>query len=117
MQDIETFLAELKVILGKYFSDCHVKYLLKTSRSLQANLSINKDTFIAVRYNSRNGRKDFALIHQGQRVLGYDNLKTWHIHPFNAPDTHLPCNEPLMEQIFKEMRAICDKLTKKSPNM
>ena len=112
MQDIETFLIELRVVLNKSFPESHVKYILKTPRSLKANIPVNIDTFISIRYNSRNGRKDFALIHRGQRVFGYDNLKIWHIHPFNAPNTHLPCKEPPMEQIFIEMKDICKRLAK-----
>lgn len=63
--------------------------------------------------NSRNGRKDVALIYQDQRAFGHDNPKTWHVHPFNASNTHLPWEEPSMEQIFIEMNGICDRLTEK----
>ena len=51
------------------------------------------------------------MIYQDQRAFGHDNLKTWHVHPFNASNTHLPCEEPSMEQIFIEMNGIRDRLT------
>ena len=112
MQGIETFLVELKVVLNKSFPDSHIKYLLNTPRSLKANVILNADTFISIRYNSRNGRKDYALIYKEQRVFGYDNLKTWHVHPFGASNTHLPCDEPVLKQIFIEIKDICERLAK-----
>lgn len=113
LQNIESFVDDLETLLNKYFPNCHLKYLIKTPRALKANIQINRDMFIAIRYNSINGRKDFALINKGQRAFGYDNLKIWHVHPFNTPEIHQPCDsEPTMGQIFIEIRNIYENLIK-----
>lgn len=109
---MEAFLPELNAVMNKHFPGTDITYLLKTSQSLKISILLKVDLFISVRYNSRNGRKDFALICGGQRVFGYDNLKTWHVHPFGSPDAHLPCDEPLLEQIFVEIKDICARIGK-----
>lgn len=113
MQKIESFVDELERLRDKYFPGRNLKYLIRTPRSLKADIQISNDTFISIRYNSINGRKDFALIHKRQRTFGYDNLKTWHVHPFNSPGIHQSCNaEPAMNQIFIEIRDIYETLIK-----
>lgn len=104
MQDIETFLEELQLAIDKYFPDSSIQYILRTSKSLKANIVLKKGIFIAVRYNLRNGRKDFALIGNDKRIMGYDNLKSWHHHPFDNPESHIECEEPPIENIFIEIK-------------
>jgi hypothetical protein len=70
------------------------------------NVILKKGVFIAVRYNARNGRKDFALIEDDKRVFGYDNLKNWHHHPFHCPESHIKCEEPSIKKAFMEIQAI-----------
>jgi hypothetical protein len=60
-----------------------------------------EELFIAVRYNARNERMDFALIRDGKRVFGYDNLKEWHCHPSADPSQHIPCAKPSVDQFLK----------------
>jgi hypothetical protein len=43
------------------------------------------------------------LILEGERVFGYDKVKTWHCHPFEDPSQHVPCAEPTIEQVFAEV--------------
>jgi len=110
LQDVNTFLLDLKEALTKTFPQAKLDFLLRTSKSLKLNILIEKTVFISVRYNSRNGRKDFALVSEGKRVFGYDNLKEWHFHPKEDPDNHIPCDEPSTDQILLEMRNLCEEL-------
>jgi hypothetical protein len=57
-----------------------------------------------------NDRTDFALIKNGKRIFGCDNLGGWHIHPLRNPDEHESCKEPEIEDIFKKVKNIIDEL-------
>jgi hypothetical protein len=35
----------------------------------------------------------FALIQANQRILGADNTGSWHWHPRDSPDNHIPINQ------------------------
>ncbi|MFZ3091085.1 MAG: hypothetical protein WA240_10755 [Nitrospirota bacterium] len=108
--DVDAFLSEIKTPLKKYFAEYRFEFLLKTSKSLKANIYLRENLFIAVRYNARNERMDFALIQNNQRIFGYDNLKEWHYHPFENPDEHIPCDKPSMDKIFSDIRKVCESL-------
>lgn len=77
---------------------------------LKIRVELNDRTFIDIFYNPKNDRTDFALIHHDQRLFGYDNLGSWHRHSVEEPKTHTPCDKPLFDQIFQEMKAIFDSL-------
>ena len=52
------------------------------------------EAFIDIYFNPENGNCSFALIKSGKRIYGADNAFIgWHLHPFEAPDQHLPCPE------------------------
>lgn len=81
---------------------------------LEARITLEEQLFISVYFNALTGRKNFALIHQGRRIFGYDNRRFWHRHPVENPEMHIRCREPLLNTIFKEMREIVEKLIKSS---
>ena len=108
--EIETFLAEIAASLTHSFPSYTLEFLLRTPKALKVNVHLNKGLFIAVRYNARNERMDFALIRDGKRVFGYDNLKEWHCHPSADPSQHIPCAKPSVDQIISEMHRLCSGL-------
>ena len=110
METVDTFLENLKKAACKYFPNSSIKYILRTDKSLKLNILIEEDIFIAIRYNSRNGRKDFALVSQGNRIFGYDNLKTWHYHPVSNPQEHISCEEPTVDKVISDMKKILEDL-------
>ena len=110
MLDVNAFLLDLKEALAKTFPQARLDILLRTSKSLKLNIFIENTVFISVRYNSRNGRKDFALVSERKRVFGYDNLKEWHFHPKEDPNNHIPCDEPSTDQILLEMKNVYGEL-------
>lgn len=107
MLNIDTFLFEIQASLKKYFAEYRIEFLFKTQKSLKANIYLNKNLFISVRYNTRNERVDFALIQNDQRIFGYDNLKEWHCHPYERPSEHIPCDKPSIDKIISDIKAIC----------
>lgn len=111
MQDISKFLEELQTAINKYFPNSSIHYILRTSKSLKLNIILKKGIVVAVRYNSRNNRSDFALIENDRRIFGYDNLKNWHYHPFDDPEIHIECEEPSLEKIFTEIERYFAKIS------
>lgn len=81
---------------------------------LKIRIELNDRTFIDIFYNPKNDRTDFAFIRDNQRIFGYDNLGGWHRHSVEAPQTHTLCDEPLIDQVFQEMKVIFDSPTEVS---
>lgn len=107
--DVEAFLSQLRSSLEKNFTGYRIEPIFKTPKSFKANVYLGNDLFIAVRYNARNERTDFALIRNDKRIFGYDNLKEWHYHPFEEPENHIPCEKPSIARIISEIQKIAKK--------
>ena len=47
--------------------------------------------FLAFYYNRITGTRAFALVRDEQRIWGidYDNLRGWHEHPLEQPESHI----------------------------
>jgi hypothetical protein len=108
--DVEAFLSQLTASLEKNFAEYRIEPLFKTPKSFKANIYLENDLFIAVRYNARNERTDFALIRNNQRIFGYDNLKEWHCHPSKSPEKHIPCDKPSIDKIISDIQRVAKTL-------
>lgn len=104
--NVEAFLLAIDTSLKRHFTVYKIEFILKTPKSLKANIHLAEKFFIAVRYNARNERTDFALIQNNQRIFGYDNLKEWHCHPFDAPSKHIPCDKPSIDKIIADIKKV-----------
>lgn len=109
---VDGFFEVVEVELKKRFASYKTEILLQSEKSLKANFRFSSKLFLAVRYNSRNGRMDFALIKNNRRIFGYDNLKQWHVHPYENPDEHVPCEKPGIDKIIADVKSITDKIAK-----
>jgi hypothetical protein len=106
---VNEFVAELETSISKHFSSFRFIVLLQTFNSYKAHIVLNEGCLISARYNTRNERTDFALILNQQRIFGYDNLKSWHYHPYSDPSQHIPCSKPTIDQVISEMKAVFDE--------
>ncbi|MBI3813777.1 MAG: hypothetical protein HY279_04830 [Nitrospinae bacterium] len=104
--NVDEFLSSLKTFLKNHFAQYKIEFLIRTPKSLKANIHLDEKFFIAARYNARNGRMDFALIQDDKRIFGYDNLKEWHYHPYKNPSVHIPCDKPSTDKILFEIKKI-----------
>ena len=66
--------------------------------------------FLDIYYNAKRTRKDFALIQEGKRVFGIDNLYYWHVHPVEKPSHHEPIDEIAEEEILKRVDEAIKKI-------
>jgi hypothetical protein len=113
-QELDNFLIRLQTEARQCWKDVPVVVLNRRVNFLKARIAVEKRLFIDVYYNAMNGRLSFALISEGERVLGYDKVKTWHRHPFDNPSQHVPCVEPALEQVFAEMAEVIAILVERS---
>lgn len=104
--DVDEFLFEIETSVKLHFKKFKISFLIKTPNSLKAKVMLEEKTFIALRYNARNGRIDFALIHNHQRIFGYDNLKEWHFHPYSNPSKHINCKKTTINNIIFDIREV-----------
>jgi len=70
-----------------------------------ARIVLGEATFVQVYFNALTGRKSYALIHEEQRVMGYDNYRFWHCHPLHEPAKHIPCNDPALSEALLEFKS------------
>jgi hypothetical protein len=101
---VDALLSGIKTSLKNHFTEYRIEFLIRTPKSLKANIYLDKNIFISLRYNARNERIDFALIKDNQRIFGYDNLKEWHYHPYERPSNHIQCNKPSIDKIFSDIK-------------
>lgn len=101
---LEVFIAKVESALKRQFVSYEIQVLFQTKKSFKANIYLQKKVFIAVPYNARNERMDFALIKNHKRIFGYDNLKQWHYHPYDDPSQHIPCDPPSIEKIILDIK-------------
>jgi hypothetical protein len=59
--------------------------------------------FIEVFFNEETGKTSFALIKNSQRIFGADNTRAWHLHPFDNPESHGPCEEMSFESFLVQV--------------
>jgi hypothetical protein len=101
-------IAEFKQILLSAIKNCfpEADIVIKERRTvvLEARVEIDEETFVNVYFNALTNRKSYALIFRGERVMGYNNYKFWHYHPFGSPEKHVRCQEPKVGKVFKEMK-------------
>jgi len=61
--------------------------------NLRAHLT--DGSFADAFYNEATGKTAFSLIQGESRIFGADNTGSWHWHPFDAPESHVPAGVPL----------------------
>ncbi|MBC8264440.1 MAG: hypothetical protein H8E47_10000 [Anaerolineales bacterium] len=104
----------LLVTIATYFPAAKVESIERRTAILQVRAIIDEETFAAVYFNALTDKKSYVLVYHKQRVMGYDNYKFWHHHPFDDPDVHAPCEEPSTEEVIAEMKSAVDKLVELS---
>lgn len=56
---------------------------------------LTDDSFIDAFFNEVTGKIAYAWVKDERRILGVDNTRRWHWHPFTAPETHVPTKSPV----------------------
>ena len=70
---------------------------------LKGRAILRKNRFIQIYFNELTGTKAFALIENGKRIWGidFDNMRGWHCHPLESPETHQNLSMITIEEIIE----------------
>lgn len=101
MTDTKDFLAELRRQQERFFSEAHIVYLEESPFYIKARIVLDERSFIELRFNPHNQKKSYALVRDGERIAGFDNLDSWHIHPFGRSKSHKRISEPSLADVFQ----------------
>ena len=89
-----------------------VKHVTVQNESLVVNgrASLDDRKFLAFYYNAITETIAFALIEGKKRIWGldFDNIRGWHIHPKNAPETHVDIEPQSVSEIIQKFREALD---------
>lgn len=78
--------------------------------TLSVRVFLSDKTLIHVFYNLATGKVAFAWIRESRRLYGKDNTKMgWHMHPFDAPESHQPCEAIDFESFLHEVETLHGK--------
>ena len=72
---------------------------------LKGRAILKKNRFLQIYFNELTGTTAVALIEKDRRVWGidYDNMRGWHLHPLENPDTHYSIDKKTIEEIIKTL--------------
>ncbi len=79
---------------------------------LKGRAFLKKNRFLQIYYNEFTETKAFALIERGKRIWGidYDNIRGWHLHPLENPETHSEITPKTVEEIINFLSEVWIKL-------
>lgn len=107
---VDEFYRQLKNALQKHLSTFELKVNEINSLRLKVRVILTQSTFIDVFYGARKNRIDFALIQEGKRIFGIDNLNYWHSHPLERGMDHFEIEPMSIEDIVLEIKKNIEKL-------
>lgn len=103
---IDELCKEIEAICLRFPFIRQVVKLDETKYSVKYRLVLEKDLYIQIYRNLRNGTIGQVLVHQGRRLYGRDYDKgRWHKHPYENPDNHDFSAEGLREVLHEEFIA------------
>jgi hypothetical protein len=75
---------------------------------LKGRAILKKHRFLQVYFNELTGTTAFALIEKDRRIWGidYDNMRGWHLHPLENPETHQIIEEKTIQEILRMLSEI-----------
>jgi len=88
------WLRSLEAACKRHFPNSPLRYEITRETRVKARLEIDPSMFADFFFREETGRIDYALIVNGQRQYGLDNLGGWHEHPIEDPDSHVPIDAP-----------------------
>jgi len=87
--------------------DFHTEVFILKGRAV-----LKKGRFLQVYFNEQTGTTAFALIEEEKRIWGidFDNLRGWHLHSLENPDSHQNMEAKAIEEIATMISEVWIKL-------
>jgi hypothetical protein len=75
---------------------------------LKGRVILKKNRFLQIYFNELTGTTAFALIERNRRVWGidFDNIRGWHLHSLENPETHYGIDEKTVEEIVESFSKV-----------
>lgn len=75
---------------------------------LKCRAILKENRFLQVYFNELTGTTSFALIEKDKRIWGVDcdNMRGWHLHPLDNPETHENTEKKTIDEITKLLSEI-----------
>ena len=109
--DVRQFLLSLLNTLSKLDFVKNVDFntevfILKGRATLEGN------RYLQVYFNELTGTTAFALIEKEKRIWGidFDNMRGWHLHPFQESESHRSITEKSVQDIVRELSEVMESL-------
>ena len=98
--NIDDFFKQIMAMQKRFFPEARIIILERFPFYLKARILLDDSRFIEIRINDRSQRQSYALIEDGKRIAGFDDLGSWHLHPRNNPTSHVKITAPSLDHIF-----------------
>lgn len=75
---------------------------------LKGRAILKNNRFLQIYFNEISGTTAFALIEDNRRIWGIDcdNMRGWHFHPLENPETHHSINKKTIEEIIEMLSEV-----------
>ena len=107
--DVEQFVSTLLEELSHLKA---VEHVTAQNEGLVVNgrAFLDDGKFLAFYHNAVTETMAFALIEGKKRIWGIDSdsIRGWHIHPKNAPETHVDIEPQSVSEIIQKLREALD---------
>jgi len=90
--------------IQKEFPKAEIEIHERRETIIEIRATLGKKIFIEIYSNQLTSKRSYSLICVDDRVFGYDNYQFWHFHPIDNPNRHVPCEEPTVSFIMKEIK-------------
>lgn len=104
------WLHSVEAACKRYFPNGSLRYEITRETRVKARLEIDPSMFADLFFREETGRIDYALIVNGVRRLGLDNLGGWHEHPLSDPNAHVPVDAPSPNEAIERIRDMVSRL-------
>ena len=111
--DVKAFCSELLAALAK--ADFVERVAIEVEGFVVSGRAhLPKEMFLEVNFNEVTQATAFALIKEKARVWGVDkdNIRSWHRHPVNKPDSHVEIQPISVPEIVEELAETLRELGK-----
>ena len=101
---VAEFEFQLQTAAESVFHAFELRILEKNLFRLKARIVLSESVFIDIFFGHGRQRVDFALIREGKRVYGIDNLGDWHRHPLNSEKEHVSMSPLSVQDILADVQ-------------
>lgn len=109
------FSERFALFIREFLPHCLIEVTEQNSLRLKARVRISLAMFIDIFYAMRTGKISIALVLEGKRVFGIDNLGGWHVHPVGENQAHHRIEEPSLEEALRRCVEAANALQRNIP--